>query len=161
RIGLFFGPLIIVWFTTIGLLGLAQLVRHPAIVWALNPLYGIELILSDPASGFVLLGAVVLAVTGAQALYADMGHFVRGSIRRAGLGFVLPCLLLNYFGQGSLLLYDPDALQNPFYRLAPDWAVYPLVLLASMATVIASQAVIAGAFSLTNQAVQLGYLPRM
>jgi KUP system potassium uptake protein len=117
--------------------------------------------MSDPASGFILLGAVVLAVTGAEALYADMGHFGRTPIRRAWLGLVFPCLLLNYFGQGSLLLTNPETLQNPFYRLAPNWAVYPLVILASAATVIASQAVISGAFSLTNQAVQLGYLPRM
>ena len=161
RVGQFFGPLIIVWFTTIGLLGLYQLARYPAIIWALNPLYAIELIWSDPATGFLLLGAVVLAVTGAEALYADMGHFGRKPIRRGWLGLVFPCLVLNYFGQGALLLADPSALQNPFFRLAPDWAVYPLVLLASAATVIASQAVISGAFSLTNQAVQLGYLPRM
>ena len=161
RIGLFFGPLMIVWFSTIGLLGLDQIAQYPTIIGALNPLYGIELIMSDPASGFILLGAVVLAVTGAEALYADMGHFGRPPIRRAWLGLVFPCLLLNYFGQGALLLTDPETLQNPFYRLAPNWAVYPLVILASAATVIASQAVISGAFSLTNQAVQLGYLPRM
>jgi KUP system potassium uptake protein len=161
RIGLFFGPLMIVWFSTIGLLGLDQIARYPTIIGALNPLYGIELIMSDPASGFILLGAVVLAVTGAEALYADMGHFGRPPIRGAWLGLVFPCLLLNYFGQGALLLTDPGTLQNPFYRLAPNWAVYPLVILASAATVIASQAVISGAFSLTNQAVQLGYLPRM
>jgi len=161
RVGLFFGPLMIIWFLTIGLLGLDQIAQHPTIIGALNPLYGIELIMSDPASGFVLLGAVVLAVTGAEALYADMGHFGRPPIRRAWLGLVFPCLLLNYFGQGALLLTDPETLQNPFYRLAPNWGVYPLVILASAATVIASQAVISGAFSLTNQAVQLGYLPRM
>src|SRR2546421_1008437 len=161
RVGGFFGPVIIVWFTTLGLLGLAEIVRQPGILEAVNPLYGIELILSDPGSGFILLGSVVLAVTGAEALYADMGHFGRPPIRRGWLRFVFPCLLLNYFGQGALLLANPDALQNPFYRLAPDWAVYPLVVLASAATVIASQAVISGAFSLTRQAVQLGYLPRM
>src|SRR6202040_2535234 len=161
RVGLFFGPLMIVWFSTIGLLGLDQIAQHPTIIGALNPLYGIELIMSDPASGFILLGAVFLAVTGADALYADMGHFGRTPIRRAWLGLVFPCLLLNYFGQGALLLTDPETLQNPFYRLAPNWAMYPLVILASAATVIASQAVISGAFSLTQQAVQLGYLPRM
>jgi len=160
RVGLFFGPLMIVWFSTIGLLGLTQIAQHPTIIGALNPLYGIELIMSDPASGFILLGAVVLAVTGAEALYADMGHFGRTPIRRAWLGLVFPCLLLNYFGQGALLLTDTETLQNPFYRLAPNWAVFPLVILASAAAVIASQAVISGAFSLTNQAVQLGYLPR-
>src|SRR5437763_811773 len=161
RVGGFFGPVIIVWCTTLGLWGLAEIVRQPGILEAVNPLYGIELILSDPGSGFILLGSVVLAVTGAEALYADMGHFGRPPIRRGWLRFVFPCLLLNYFGQGALLLANPDALQNPFYRLAPDWAVYPLVVLASAATVIASQAVISGAFSLTRQAVQLGYLPRM
>jgi len=161
RVGGFFGPVIIVWFTVIGLLGLREIARHPTIMWALNPWYGIDLIRQDPVSGFVLLGAVVLAVTGAEALYADMGHFGRGPIRRAWLRFVFPALLLNYFGQGSLLLAHPEAIQNPFYLLAPEWAVLPLVVLASIATVIASQAVISGAFSLTHQAVQLGFLPRM
>ena len=161
RVGRFFGPVIIVWFATLGILGLVEIARNPAILKALNPLYGIDLILSDPGDGFILLGSVVLAVTGAEALYADMGHFGRVPIRRAWLYFVFPALLLNYFGQGALLLADPGALQNPFYRLAPNWAVYPLVILASAATVIASQAVISGAFSLTRQAVQLGYLPRM
>ncbi|HVH79824.1 MAG TPA: potassium transporter Kup [Stellaceae bacterium] len=161
RVGGLFGPIIIVWFTVIGLLGLYEILRHPMIIWALNPLYGVELIRQDPVSGFVLLGAVVLAVTGAEALYADMGHFGRGPIRRAWLRFVFPALLLNYFGQGAKLLASPEAIQNPFYLLAPDWAVLPLVVLASMASVIASQAVISGAFSLTSQAVQLGFLPRM
>src|SRR6266851_7062366 len=161
RVGGFFGPIIIVWFGTLGLLGIAEIARNPAILQAINPLYGVELIVADPLAGFVLLGSVVLAVTGAEALYADMGHFGRMPIRRAWLYFVFPALLLNYFGQGALLLADPGTLQNPFYRLAPDWGVYPLVMLASAATVIASQAVISGAFSLTRQAVQLGYLPRM
>ena len=161
RVGGLFGPILIVWFTVIGLLGLREIIRHPMIMWALNPLYGINLLREDPGAGFILLGAVVLAVTGAEALYADMGHFGRGPIRRAWLRFVFPALLLNYFGQGSLLLAHPEAVQNPFYLLAPDWAVLPLVVLASMATVIASQAVISGAFSLTHQAVQLGFLPRM
>jgi KUP system potassium uptake protein len=161
RVGGFFGPIIIVWFIVIGLLGLKEIARHPMIMWALNPLYGIELLRHKPLAGFVLLGAVVLAVTGAEALYADMGHFGRGPIRRAWLRFVFPALLLNYFGQGALLLAHPEAVQNPFFLLAPDWFVLPLVVLASAATVIASQAVISGAFSLTHQAVQLGYLPRM
>ena len=161
RVGGLFGPIIIVWFTVIALLGLREIVRHPMIIWALNPYYGINLIRQDPIAGFVLLGAVVLAVTGAEALYADMGHFGRGPIRRAWLRFVFPALLLNYFGQGALLLARPEAILNPFYLLAPDWAVLPLVVLASVATVIASQAVISGAFSLTAQAVQLGFLPRM
>jgi KUP system potassium uptake protein len=161
RVGGFFGPIIIVWFTVIALLGLREIARHPMIIWALNPLYGLDLIWQDPGAGFVLLGAVVLAVTGAEALYADMGHFGRGPIRVAWLRFVFPALLLNYFGQGALLLARPDAIRNPFYLLAPEWAVLPLVVLASTATVIASQAVISGAFSLTHQAVQLGFLPRM
>ncbi len=161
RVGQFFGPVIIVWFATLGILGIKEIAYHPIILAAINPLYGIELVVRDPETGFFLLGAVVLAVTGAEALYADMGHFGRTPIRRAWLRFVFPCLLLNYFGQGALLLTNPGALQNPFYRLAPDWAVFPLVILASFATVIASQAVISGAFSLTRQAVQLGYLPRM
>jgi KUP system potassium uptake protein len=161
RVGGFFGPIIIVWFAVIAGLGTMEIALNPAIIWALNPLYGIDLIRQDPKSGFVLLGSVVLAVTGAEALYADMGHFGRGPIRKAWLRLVFPALLLNYFGQGALLLANPEAIQNPFYRLAPEWAVLPLVLLASVATVIASQAVISGAFSLTHQAVQLGYLPRM
>jgi KUP system potassium uptake protein len=161
RVGGFFGPVIIVWFSTIGLLGAIEVVRHPAILKGLDPRYAIDLILADPWEGFVLLGAVVLAVTGAEALYADMGHFGPAPIRRAWLRFAFPALLLNYFGQGALLLGNPEAIENPFFRLAPDWAIYPLVALASSATVIASQAVISGAFSLTRQAVQLGYLPRM
>src|SRR5438552_1309390 len=161
RVGGFFGPVIIVWFGTIGLLGAIEVARHPGILRALDPRYAIDLLLADPGEGFILLGAVVLAVTGAEALYADMGHFGPSPIRRAWLRFVFPALLLNYFGQGALLLGNPAAVENPFFRLAPDWAVYPLVGLASIATVIASQAVISGAFSLTRQAVQLGYLPRM
>ncbi|HZK91393.1 MAG TPA: potassium transporter Kup [Stellaceae bacterium] len=161
RVGGLFGPIIIVWFAVIAALGINQIRLDPAIIWALNPYYGIDLIRQAPVAGFVLLGAVVLAVTGAEALYADMGHFGRRPIRRAWLALVFPALVLNYFGQGALLLASPEAIQNPFYRLAPDWAVLPLVVLASVATVIASQAVISGAFSLTHQAVQLGYLPRM
>jgi KUP system potassium uptake protein len=161
RIGVLFGPLMLMWFSTIGLLGLLEIARNPAIIRALNPLYGLNLIVADPASGFILLGSVVLVVTGAEALYADMGHFGRAPIRRAWLRFVFPCLLLNYFGQGALLLANPNAAQNPFYLLAPEWAAFPLVLLASAATVIASQAVISGAFSLSRQGMQLGYLPRM
>jgi KUP system potassium uptake protein len=161
RVGAFFGPIIILWFATIGLLGLVEIARNPAILNALDPRYAINLIVADPREAFVLLGSVVLAVTGAEALYADMGHFGPGPIRRGWLRFVFPALLLNYFGQGALLLATPAAIENPFYRLAPDWAVYPLVGLASIATIIASQAVISGAFSLTRQAVQLGYLPRL
>jgi len=161
RVGGFFGPIIILWFSTIGALGLIEIARNPAILRAVDPLYAIDLIMTDPAQAFLLLGSVVLAVTGAEALYADMGHFGPAPIRRAWLRFVFPALLLNYFGQGALLLANPGAVENPFFRLAPEWAVYPLVGLASTATVIASQAVISGAFSLTRQAVQLGYLPRM
>ncbi|HVC52917.1 MAG TPA: potassium transporter Kup [Stellaceae bacterium] len=161
RVGRAFGPIIILWFATIGLLGLVEIARHPAIIRALDPQYGFNLIWADPGAGFILLGSVVLAVTGAEALYADMGHFGRVPIRRAWLYFVFPALLFNYFGQGALLLMRPEAVKNPFYLLAPSWGVLPLVVLASVATVIASQAVISGAFSLTHQAVQLGYLPRM
>jgi KUP system potassium uptake protein len=161
RVGRLFGPIIIVWFSTIGVLGLVEVARNPEIIKAINPLYGIRFLAAEPGIGVVVLGAVVLAVTGAEALYADMGHFGRGPIRRAWLRFVFPALLLNYFGQGALLLAHPDTIQNPFFRLAPNWLVFPLVALASVATVIASQAVISGAFSLARQAVQLGYLPRM
>jgi len=160
-VGGFFGPIIIVWFSTIGLLGALEIARRPSILLAVDPRYAIDLLLNHPWHGFVLLGSVVLAVTGAEALYADMGHFGPSPVRRAWLRFVFPALLLNYFGQGALLLAKPAAIANPFYLLAPGWALYPLVVLASVATVIASQAVISGAFSITHQAVQLGYLPRM
>ncbi|MGH7117362.1 MAG: potassium transporter Kup, partial [Stellaceae bacterium] len=160
-VGGYFGPVMILWFGVIGVLGGLEIARRPTILRALDPYYAIELFLRDPWQGFVLLGSVVLAVTGAEALYADMGHFGRGPIRRAWLRFVFPALLLNYFGQGALLLAHPGAVENPFYHLAPGWTVYPLVGLASAATVIASQAVISGAFSIARQAVQLGYLPRM
>ena len=160
-VGGYFGPVMILWFTVIGILGGLEIARRPSILLAVNPLYAIHLLLRQPWHGFVLLGSVVLAVTGAEALYADMGHFGPMPIRRAWLRFVFPALLLNYFGQGALLLAKPAAIENPFFHLAPDWAVYPLVGLASTATVIASQAVISGAFSITRQAVQLGYLPRM
>ncbi|HEY1301878.1 MAG TPA: potassium transporter Kup [Stellaceae bacterium] len=161
RVGGFFGPIIIVWFVSIAILGVHEILRRPVILGAIDPRYAVELFLRDPWQAFVLLGSVVLAVTGAEALYADMGHFGRGPIRRAWLRFVFPALLLNYFGQGALLLAEPGAVENPFFHLAPAWTIYPLVVLASSATVIASQAVISGAFSLTNQAVQLGYLPRL
>ncbi len=161
RVGEFFGPIMGLWFIVIAVLGTAEIIKQPTILLALNPFYGIGYLAADPWRGFVLLGAVVLAVTGAEALYADMGHFGRLPIRKDWLWFVFPALLLNYFGQGALLLRDPAAIDNPFYRLAPDWALYPLVVLASIATVIASQAVISGAFSMTRQAVQLGYLPRL
>jgi KUP system potassium uptake protein len=161
RVGNYFGPIVLVWFVVLAVLGLAQIVRVPGVLLALDPRYGLSLLFANPREGFVLLGSVVLAVTGAEALYADMGHFGRRPIRAAWLWLVFPALLLNYFGQGALLIRVPAAVDNPFYHLAPDWALYPLVVLASAATIIASQAVISGAFSITRQAIQLGYLPRM
>jgi KUP system potassium uptake protein len=161
RVGSLFGPVMIVWFSVLAILGAAQIVRNPSVLLALNPLYALNVFIDAPARGFVVLGAVFLAVTGAEALYADMGHFGRVPLRTAWLYFVLPSLLLNYFGQGALVLANPAALENPFYMMAPDWGLLPLVLLASAATIIASQAVISGAFSLTRQAIQLGYLPRL
>jgi KUP system potassium uptake protein len=161
RIGLLFGPVVCLWFLVLGFLGLVQIVQAPHVLSALNPAYGLALFASHRWSAFVTLGAVFLAVTGAEALYADMGHFGRLPIRIAWLGLALPGLLLNYFGQGALLLADPGTVANPFYLLAPDWALYPMVVLATWATVIASQAVISGAFSISGQAVQLGYLPRL
>ncbi|MFO1057753.1 MAG: potassium transporter Kup [Dongiaceae bacterium] len=161
RVGNFFGPIVLLWFVVLAVLGVAQVVRVPSVLLALDPRHGLSLLLANPREGFILLGSVVLAVTGAEALYADMGHFGRAPIRAAWLWLVFPALLLNYFGQGALLLRVPEAIENPFYHLAPGWALYPLVLLASMATIIASQAVISGAFSITRQAIQLGYLPRM
>jgi KUP system potassium uptake protein len=161
RVGGFFGPITALWFAVIGVLGTNQIIHDPRVLLALNPYYGLSFFISDPWRGFLLLGVVVLAVTGAEALYADMGHFGANPIRRAWFYLVFPALLLNYFGQGALLLRSPGALENPFYLLAPEWALYPLVVLASAATIIASQAVISGAFSMTRQAVQLGYLPRL
>ena len=160
RVGGYFGPVMAAWFLLIGLLGAVKIAQHADILFALNPYYGLRLLWRDPVAGFALLGAVVLAVTGAEALYADMGHFGKRPIRFAWLSFVFPALLLNYFGQGALLLHDRTALDNPFFLMAPDWALYPMVLIATAATVIASQAVISGAFSMTRQAVLLGYLPR-
>jgi KUP system potassium uptake protein len=160
-VGGLFGPIMLIWFVVLALLGLSNIVLQPRILLALNPWHGIDLLLSAPWPGFVMLGAVFLAVTGAETLYADMGHFGRTPLRTAWLYIVLPALLLNYSGQGALLLTEPDALQHPFFHLAPSWGLYPLVALASTATIIASQAVISGAFSITRQAIQLGYLPRL
>jgi KUP system potassium uptake protein len=160
-VGRMFGPVMLVWFTTLALLGIWSIVQQPHVLLALNPLSGAELLLEHPLPGFLMLGAVFLAVTGTEALYADMGHFGRPALQRAWLGLVFPALVLNYFGQGALLLRDPAAIENPFYLLAPEWALYPLVGLATAATIIASQAIISGAFSITRQAIQLGYLPRM
>ncbi len=161
KVGGFFGPVMLVWFIVLAFLGAIQVVQYPHILLSLNPMYGIELFIHDPWRAFVLLGAVVLAVTGCEAFYADMGHFGRSPLRISWLYLVFPSLMLNYLGQGALVLRDPDTAVNPFYHLAPSWALYPLVALASAATIIASQAVISGAFSLTRQATTLGYLPRL
>ncbi|WP_346323490.1 potassium transporter Kup [Emcibacter sp. SYSU 3D8] len=159
--GRLFGPVTLVWFLTLAVLGIASILEHPEILWALNPIYAVKFFLTDQWLAFLALGSVVLALTGAEALYADMGHFGRPPIRRAWFFVVLPALMLNYFGQGALLISEPSAIDNPFYRLAPDWALWPVLGLATLATIIASQAVISGAFSVTRQAVQLGYLPRL
>jgi KUP system potassium uptake protein len=160
-VGSLFGPVMLAWFATLGLLGLAQVVQNPGVLAALDPRYALGLFRIEGWQAFVALGAIVLAVTGAEALYADMGHFGPLPIRVAWFGLVLPGLLLNYFGQGALLLRDPTALEHPFYHLVPGWALFPLIGLATLATIIASQAVISGVFSLTRQAIQLGLLPRM
>jgi len=161
RVGGLFGPIMIFWFLVIGMLGAISIVKTPAIVAALNPWYGVSLIVRAPATGFLALGVVFLAVTGAEALYADMGHLGKRAIRTDWLFYVLPALVLNYFGQGAEILRDPKTVNSAFYSLAPDWAHYPMIVLATVATIIASQAVISGVFSITQQAVQLGQLPRM
>jgi KUP system potassium uptake protein len=161
KIGTLFGPIMGLWFTVLGLLELAQVIKAPHVLLALDPTYGLAMFTHHGWAAFITLGAVFLAVTGAEALYADMGHFGRSPIRIVWFGLVLPALLLNYFGQGALLLENPATLANPFYLLAPAWALYPMVVLATWATVIASQAVISGAFAISAQAVQLGYLPRL
>ena len=160
-VGLFFGPVMIIWFSVLAGLGINQILRHPEVLVALNPYYAFQFISDYPKLAFLALSAVVLAVTGGEALYTDMGHFGRSPIRLAWFGFVMPALVLNYFGQGALLLHDPQAIRNPFYMLAPEWALIPMVALSTVATVIASQAVISGAFSVARQAVQMGLLPRM
>jgi KUP system potassium uptake protein len=161
RIGAVFGPVMFLWFTVLGVLGAVQVVQHPGVIAAVNPAHGVRFFAHNGWHGFLVLGSVFLVVTGGEALYADMGHFGARPIRLSWYFFVLPALLLNYFGQGALVLLDPAAAEHPFFRLAPAWALLPLVGLTTLATVIASQAVISGAFSLTRQAVQLGYLPRM
>jgi len=161
KVGLVFGPIMLLYFAVIGVMGIFGIVRDPRILGAINPYWALNFFLLDPMLAFLALGSVVLAVTGAEALYADMGHFGRKSISVAWLYVAFPCLLLNYLGQSALLLDDPSAIDNPFFRMAPDWARWPLVALATMATVIASQAVISGAFSVTQQAIQLGFLPRL
>ena len=160
-VGRFFGPIMCAWFGVLGLLGLFSILQAPAVLAALNPLYALEFLARHPWESFLALGAIVLAVTGGEALYTDMGHFGKFPIRLAWFSFVLPALVLNYYGQGALLLKQPTAIENPFYLLAPSWALIPMLALATAATVIASQAVISGAFSVARQAVQLGYLPRM
>jgi len=161
RIGAIFGPVMLLWFLVLAALGLTHLVAHPGVLSAVNPMHGVHFFVRNGVTGFLVLGSVFLAVTGGEALYADMGHFGKRPIRLAWFAIVLPALLLNYFGQGALVIADPSASEHPFFRLAPDWATIPLVVLTTIATVIASQAVISGAFSLTRQAVQLGYLPRV
>jgi KUP system potassium uptake protein len=157
----FFGPIMFVWFAVLAAGGLVNLADDPRVFLALNPLLGIEFVLNHGFIGLVVMGLIFLAVTGAEALYADLGHFGRKPIQTTWLFFVQPALLINYFGQGALLITAPEALENPFYRLYPDWAVIPMVVLATVATVIASQAVITGAFSFTRQAIQLGLVPRL
>jgi len=161
RIGSLFGPITGLWFLVLAALGIVNILHAPQVLFALSPLHAVFFFHAHPGLAFLSLGAVVLAVTGAETLYADMGHFGRKPVRLAWIGLVLPALTLNYFGQGALLLAHPDAIDNPFYHLAPAWALYPLVALATVATVIASQAVISGAYSITHQAIQLGYAPRM
>jgi KUP system potassium uptake protein len=160
-VGRLFGPVMALWFAVLAATGLVQVVQDPGVLRALSPSYGIEFFLSDGLVAFLALGAVVLAVTGAEALYADMGHFGRPAIRRAWFFFVFPALTLNYLGQGALILESPQAVDSPFFLLMPSWGRFPIVLLATLATIVASQAVISGAFSVTRQAVQLGFLPRL
>ncbi len=160
-IGVAFGPIMILWFSSLGLLGALSIAQSPQVLLALNPLYAYQFLIFDPWLSFLTLGSVVLAVTGGEALYTDMGHFGKFPIRLTWFSFVLPALVLNYFGQGALLLNNPQSVENPFFLLAPAWALIPMVLLATAATVIASQAVISGAFSVASQSVQMGFLPRM
>ncbi len=160
-IGKLFGPIVVLWFFSLGLLGIVNIAAAPQVLAALNPAHALRYFMADPALGYFSLGATVLAVTGAEALYADMGHFGRKPVQLAWFGLVLPGLILNYYGQGALLLVNPQAIANPFYLMAPTWALLPMVVLATAATLIASQAVISGTYSITQQAMQLGYFPRM
>jgi KUP system potassium uptake protein len=160
-VGAFFGPVMMIYFAVIAVLGSIQIAGHPEIIWALNPIYAVQFFMADGVKAFLALGSVVLAITGAEALYADMGHFGRKPIRISWLYFVMPGLMLNYLGQGAMIVSEPSAIENPFFLLAPEAIRLPLVLLAIMASIIASQAVISGAFSLTQQAIQLGFMPRM
>ncbi len=160
-VGAFMGPITALWFAAIGAAGLAQVLRNPSVLLAVNPAYAASFVADYPLAGFLVLGAVFLVVTGGEALYADMGHFGKRAIRIAWFALVMPALLLNYFGQAAFVLANPDAIRNPFYLMLPEWALLPMVVLATCATVIASQAVISGAFSITRQAILLGYIPRL
>jgi KUP system potassium uptake protein len=161
HIGRFFGPVMVAWFVTLAVLGLPHIVENPVILRALSPHYALAFLLAEPRVSFIALGSVVLCVTGAEALYADMGHFGKRPIRLAWFSLAMPALVLNYFGQGAMLLQHPENARNPFFEMAPEWALYPLIALATCAAVIASQALITAAFSITKQAIQLGYLPRL
>jgi KUP system potassium uptake protein len=161
KVGIVFGPIMLIWFITIGGLGLLEIINKPIVLKALDPIYGFNFLLKHQGIAVIILGFVVLAITGAEALYTDMGFFGKSPIQTAWLIIVFPALLLNYFGQGALLISDPSTIDNPFFRLGPDWALIPLIILATCATIIASQAVISGVFSIANQAVQLGYIPRL
>ena len=161
RVGSVFGPVMVVWFIVIALLGVHLIVRNPQVLWAINPIHGVRFFLTHGMQAFIALGGVVLALTGAEALYADMGHFGKRPIRLAWFSFVLPALVLNYFGQGALLLAHPEAVDNPFFKMVPQILLYPMIALATLAAVIASQAVISGAFSMTREAISLGYSMRM
>ena len=161
RVGAMFGPVMLVYFAVLAILGVQNIARHPEIIGALSPTWAVEFFIYNPKLAFLAMGSVFLAVTGAETLYADMGHFGRKAISFSWIGLAYPCLILNYMGQGALLLSNPAAVENPFYLLAPEWARLPLVGIATLATIIASQAVISGAFSVTHQAVQLGFLPRL
>lgn len=160
-VGILFGPIMVFWFICLAILGVISIAQSPQVLLALNPVYAINFLRADWSVSFMALGGIVLAITGGEALYADMGHFGKLPIRLAWFSFVLPALVLNYFGQGALLLHNPKAIENPFYLLAPEWALIPMVILATAATVIASQAVISGAFSIANQSLQMGFLPRV
>lgn len=159
--GRFFGPMTLVWFLALGLLGILSIIKNPEVLAMVNPYWAASFVLQHPLAAFFIMGAVVLTITGGEALYADMGHFGRNPIQLAWFFVALPCLVLNYAGQGALLLRDPAAIENPFFLLVPEYALYPMIILATMATVIASQAVISGVFSIARQAMQMGYLPRM
>jgi KUP system potassium uptake protein len=161
KMGAIFGPVMVIWFLSLGVIGITNIMQAPGVLWALNPWYAVQFFMSHGATSFLALGSVVLCVTGAEALYTDMGHFGRVPIRAAWFFFVLPALLINYYGQGGLILVHPDAIANPFYYSVPSWALYPMIGLATASAVIASQAVISGAFTVTRQAIQLGFVPRM